>query len=412
MPGTTAWWSSQPTSPPSRARSAADIGGLVDGGPDVATFSEPNGLCLLPERVATNVGYDVVVADTVNHALRGVRLSDGAVTTVLGDGRQWMRGDSLEQLSSPWDVVWFDDALAIGMAGIHQLWRFDPRTGDVGVIAGTTSEGLVDGVGGQAWLAQPSGLTVDAEGETLWFVDAETSSLRRVRNGVVNTAVGQGLFDFGHRDGPAEVALLQHPLGVAMLPDGSVAVADTYNGAVRRYDPVGAEVTTLATDLAEPSGVVVDGDALLVVESAAHRLVRVPLPDAVGRTVDGNAQRTHRPPIDVAPGDVDLVVAFTPPKGQKLDDRYGPATFLTVSAAPPQLLVEGAGNGTGLTRSLQVADGVEGVLHVSVRAASCDDDSVANPACHVHQQDWGVPVHTTAGGSRRIELPLFAASAT
>ena len=41
---------------------------------------------------------------------------------------------------------------------------------------------------------------------------------------------------------------------MTVLPDGSVAVCDTYNGAVRRYDPASGEVTTLATDLAEPSG--------------------------------------------------------------------------------------------------------------------------------------------------------------
>ena len=81
----------------------------------------------------------------------------------------------------------------------------------------------------------------------------------------VRTAVGQGLFDFGHRDGPADAALLQHPLGVAVLPDGSVAIADTYNGAVRRYVPPApaaasgavGEGTTLARDLAEPSGLLV-----------------------------------------------------------------------------------------------------------------------------------------------------------
>src|SRR4051812_12577011 len=47
--------------------------GLLDGGPEEARFNEPNGLCLLPSEVAAEVGYDVVVADTVNHALRGVR---------------------------------------------------------------------------------------------------------------------------------------------------------------------------------------------------------------------------------------------------------------------------------------------------------------------------------------------------
>ena len=62
---------------------------------------------------------------------------------------------------------------------------------------------------------------------------------------MAGTAIGTGLFDFGHRDGPAADAALQHPLGVTALPDGSVAISDTYNGAVRRYDPATDEVTTL-----------------------------------------------------------------------------------------------------------------------------------------------------------------------
>jgi thiol-disulfide isomerase/thioredoxin len=384
--------------------------GLVDGPGDDASFNEPNGLCVLPPEVAQQVGYDVVVADTVNHALRGVALTGttGEVSTILGDGTQWMRGDGSDRLSSPWDVVWWDERLVVAMAGIHQLWAFDPRTGRVDVLAGTTNEGLVDGPARDAWLAQPSGLAVSIDGSTLWFADSETSSIRRLRNGVINTSVGAGLFDFGHRDGPAAQALLQHPLGVAMLPDASVAVADTYNGALRRIDIGSGEVSTLATDLAEPSGVVVDGDTLLVVESSAHRLSRVRLPDMIARSVAGDAQRTQRPAMEVVAGAVELEVTFTPPPGQKLDDRYGPSTFLTVSASPPELLVSGAGHGSELTRSLGIADSIsEGVVHVSVRAASCDDDSVANPACHVHQQDWGVPVRIVAGGARRIELPLF-----
>ena len=65
------------------------------------------------------------------------------------------------------------------------------------------------------------------------MVDPETSALRSLSDGQVRTAVGSGLFDFGHVDGPAEKALLQHPLGVVVLPDGSIAICDTYNGAIR-----------------------------------------------------------------------------------------------------------------------------------------------------------------------------------
>ncbi|MCX4846806.1 NHL domain-containing thioredoxin family protein [Streptomyces sp. NBC_00893] len=384
--------------------------GFADGGPETARFSEPQGLAVLPDgRIA--------VADTVNHAVRAFDPATGETTTPAGTGRQWWQGSPTSgparevDLSSPWDVAWFADRLWIAMAGVHQLWTYDPATETVRVAAGTTNEGLVDGPADEAWFAQPSGLAVSADGERLWVADSETSSVRYVeRDGTgfaVRTAVGTGLFDFGHRDGPAGQALLQHPLGVTALPDGSVAVCDTYNHALRRYDPASGEVTTLATDLREPSdAVLVDGD-LVVVESARHRLTRLRLPEEAVRVTD-RAHRTQRAATEIAPGTLRLDVVFQAPAGQKLDTRYGPSTRLLVSATPPELLAEGAGPGTDLFRDLVLADDVtEGVLHVSAMAASCDDDPANEyAACHVHQQDWGVPVRVGAGGASRLPLVL------
>ncbi|WP_124264298.1 thioredoxin-like domain-containing protein [Streptomyces sp. ADI98-10] len=381
--------------------------GLNDGGPETARFSEPQGLAVLPDgRIA--------VADTVNHAIRALDLTTGVTSTLAGTGRQWWQGTPTSgparevDLSSPWDIAWFGDRLWIAMAGVHQLWAYDPESGTVRVAAGTTNEGLVDGPAAKAWFAQPSGLAVSADGERLWVADSETSALRWVdRDEHVHTAVGTGLFDFGHRDGAAGQALLQHPLGVTALPDGSVAISDTYNHALRRYDPASGEVTTLATDVREPSdAVLVDGD-LVVVESARHRLTRLRLPDEAVR-VAGQAHRTQRAATEIAPGTLRLDVVFQAPAGQKLDTRYGPSTRLLVSATPPELLAEGSGAGTDLGRDLVLADGVtEGVLHVSAMAASCDDDPANEyPACHVHQQDWGVPVRVTAEGTPRLPLVL------
>ncbi|WP_087930566.1 NHL domain-containing thioredoxin family protein [Streptomyces albireticuli] len=375
-------------------------------GPDA--FSEPQGLAALPDGT-------VAVADTVNHALRAYDPATGAVTTLAGTGRQWMQGRPTSgpaldvDLSSPWDVAWFAGRLWIAMAGVHQLWTYDPETGTVEVAAGTTNEGLVDGPAGEAWFAQPSGLA--ATEDRLWIADSETSALRYVeRDGegfAVRTAVGTGLFDFGHRDGAADQALLQHPLGVTALPDGSVAVSDTYNHALRRYDPATGEVTTLATDLREPSDAVLDGDDIVVVESARHRLTRLRLPEEAVR-VESVAHRTQRAATDIAPGRLRLDVIFQAPAGQKLDTRYGPSTRLLVSSTPPELLAEGSGAGTDLGRDLVLADGVtSGVLHVSAMAASCDDDPENEyPACHMHQQDWGVPVRVVAGGAERLPLVL------
>jgi thiol-disulfide isomerase/thioredoxin len=391
--------------------------GLQSGTAQAAQFNEPNGLCLLPPEVRTTVGYDVVVADTVNHALRGVRLRDGRVRTLAGTGEQWMQGDPLPDhgfadtpLSSPWDVTWVPawGEVAVAMAGNHQLWSYDPVGGRLTVRGGTTQEGLVDGDLPLAWFAQPSGLATASDGATVWFVDAETSSIRRVTNGVVHTEVGSGLFDFGHVDGPATEALLQHPLDCCVLADGSLAVADTYNGAVRRYDPDHRLVSTLVSGLAEPSGVVALGNELLVVESASHRISRVRLPEEA-TMVRAPDMLSQRPTLTVRPGPVALDVEFKPPPGQKLDDRYGPAVHMVVSATPADLLAEGEGAGSDLRRLLLVGDAVtSGILHVSARVASCDDSDAEFPACHIHQQDWGVPVEVNAEGTAEVFLPLAA----
>ncbi|WP_406862096.1 NHL domain-containing thioredoxin family protein [Streptomyces sp. HUAS MG47] len=377
-------------------------------------FREPQGLALLPDG-------SVVVADTVNHVLQRLDLATGAVERIAGTGSQWMQGAPTSgpaldvALSSPWDVAWWQGKVWIAMAGVHQLWTYDPETGTVGVAAGTTNEGLVDGPAAEAWFAQPSGLA--AAGDRLWIADSETSAVRWIdTDGVVHTAVGTGLFDFGHRDGDAAQALLQHPLGVTALPDGSVAVSDTYNHALRRYDPATGEVTTLATDLREPSDAVLSpslrpGGApsgeIVVVESARHRLTRLRLPEEAVQ-VESVAHRTQREATEVAPGRVRLDVVFQAPTGQKLDERYGPSTRLLVSSTPAELLLSGEGAATDLFRELELNPAVtEGVLHVSAMAASCDDDpDIEYPACHVHQQDWGVPVKLTESGVSRLPLIL------
>ncbi|HVW44382.1 MAG TPA: NHL domain-containing thioredoxin family protein [Amycolatopsis sp.] len=376
--------------------------GSADGAFDAASFAEPCGLALLPADVAERAGYHLLVADTAGHLLRGIDLASGEVSTVAGTGNQWRDGGTEGKareidFTSPWDVVWWDDRAVVAMAGNHTLSTFDPVAGTVCRFAGTTVEGLRDGALDEAFFAQTSGLAV--QGERLWLVDAETSALRWIENGEVHTAVGTDLFSFGYRDGDAGEALLQHPLGVGVLPDGTIAIADTYNGAIRRYDPRTRRVSTLADGFAEPSGLVVTDDSLLVVESAANR-VRV-LPLSGDRHVAGGAHEVRRPPSVLAPGEVELAVVFTPPPGEKLDSAR-----LEVGASPPELLVEGGGTSTGLSRRITLAEGVEdGVLQIVAQAATCDEGA-ENPVCRVTRQDWGVPVTLAAGGPAALRLIL------
>src|SRR5699024_380171 len=73
----------------------------------------------------------------------------------------------------------------------------------------------------------------------------------------------------------------------------------------------------------------------------------------------------------------------------------------------------GAGRQTGLTRRLQLNPEItEGVLHATARAAACDGE-VGQPmpdsaACHLYQQDWGIPVtiHHDVSEGAHTELDL------
>lgn len=445
--------------------------GHADGDEETAQFAEPNGVLALPDQVAAEVGYDLLVADTTNHRLRGVKVGQDRllrsrtateVVTVAGTGAQWMQGEPLPRgegdarsfaLSTPWDLTWSHvlGRAVIAMAGVHQLWTFDPVTGALMVLAGTTQEGLVDGPAVTSWWAQPSGLDELPDGRIV-IADSETSAIRVLdpQTMQVSTLVGEGLFDFGHVDGPASTARLQHPLGVTALPDGRIAVSDTYNGAIRIVEepaadggtatggitalsgviglpdqpgaagseqpaPAQAHVVTVATDLNEPSDAIVgppiDGiGQLIVVESGTHRITWVPVAKAAERMIDRGAQRSERPVTEVGPGPLTVRVLFTPPPGHKLDDSLGPSTQVTISTTPSAMLTSGGGVDTALERTLELDPAyTEGVLHVSARAASCDaDPAIEFPACHMHQQDWGVPITVVEGGPDHLDLSLLA----
>jgi DNA-binding beta-propeller fold protein YncE len=314
--------------------------GLDDGDVATATFRQPQGSYY---DAATD---RLFVADTGNHALRIVDFGAGTVTTLAGDGRQAGYGireadGARSPLNSPWDVLLHDGVLYVAMAGPHQIWAFDPATGRGAVWAGTGEENLVDGPRLRALLAQPSGLAV-ADG-SLYVVDSETSSLRRVPldggpDAAVETLIGEGLFEFGDVDGAYPEARLQHPLGVC-AHGGAVLIADTYNHKIRRYDPAtGALSTWLGTgtpgladgpaglaSFDEPGGLCVLGDTLFVADTNNHRLRAADLATGTVRTLTlavpapARAALTDYDPVALAPGNGDLVVEIALLEGFKLN---------------------------------------------------------------------------------------------
>lgn len=233
-----------------------------------AAFRYPQGLAF---------GGDVLyVADAGNHAVRAIDVTSGTVRTIAGTGGQLRTSRDLAAgaLSSPWDLALAGDTLHVAMAGNHQLWAIDLRTGIAAHRTGSGAEELHDGSHAEAALAQTMGLAL--AGDTLLAADAESSAIREVdldASGDVRTVVGTGLFDFGDVDGTGDAARLQHPQGITVAPDGRVLVCDSYNDSLRWLDRADRRVTTWVRGLHEPGGIAVGARGAYVADTNAHRLV-------------------------------------------------------------------------------------------------------------------------------------------
>jgi hypothetical protein len=385
----------------------------VDGGFSDAAFNDPQGLLFLDSRT-------LLAADTGNHLIRRLDLVNETVETIAGTGAQARWGATggpakRTALNSPWDLELWDGVVTIAMAGPHQLWTLDLEKEDVGLLAGSGMENLVDGPAQVAAMAQPSGLSSD--NGRFWVVDSETSSLRYLdRSGCLFTSVGTGLFNFGYSDGPADDALLQHPLGVVVTPEGPV-VCDTYNSALRRYNLRSDQLVTLAREeLSEPSGAALLGGDLLVADTNNHRIVRVGLDGEVCPfeirhlsspmpvPIEGPVA-TEIGPVELA-GEVELSVTLPIPRGQMLDSSLGPPVQLSVSS--DELLPNGGllltGDELPARTRLALGGAEEDSLDVLLRVGTCEEGPGA--VCNLTERRWRVTVRRDEEGSPRLNLGL------
>ncbi len=256
--------------------------GLKDGTFAVAEFSDPQGMAL--------DGETLYLADRKNHAIRALDLQKETVRLVAGTGKKNLLGrlgtsGSAKKIAlcSPWDLLLHNKIIYVAMAGHHQIWTFDPAKSYVSAYAGTGWEELKDGPIKSAMFAQPSGLATD--GKYLFVADSEISAIRAVPlvgvKGNVSTIVGEGLFEFGDKNGVGNEVRLQHALGVAFI-DGKLLVADTYNSKIKIIDPYRRSCDTFvgsATEknFNEPAGLSIADGKLYVADTNNHRIQIVDL---------------------------------------------------------------------------------------------------------------------------------------
>ena len=140
----------------------------------------------------------------------------------------------------------------------------------------------------------PRSLDFDREG-TLWLITREGNQLLRLdlAGGVIHHVAGTGKKGFTGNGGPADVATLSGPKGIALAPNGDVYLADTENHVIRRVsvrhgniDAVAGTGTAgvalaanpLQTELRRPHGIFVDADGTIFIsDSENHRILSIPV---------------------------------------------------------------------------------------------------------------------------------------
>lgn len=211
-----------------------------DGGPPaIAGLVEPNGVAWV------GWGGRFYIADVADHRVRVADFQTNTIATFTGDGGAVHFGDDGPHVDAS---VHGPRAVEIGPDGAvyvleregNRLRRVDPKTGVITTIAGTKKGGYA-GDGGLAIEAQlngPKEMAVDRD-NNIYIVDTENNAIRRIdaASGLISTVAGTGKAGGGGDGGPATLAELDRPHGVAVGPDGSIYIGDTNNHRIRRIRP-------------------------------------------------------------------------------------------------------------------------------------------------------------------------------
>ncbi len=231
-----------------------------DGGPAItAQMNEPYGIVI-------DRGGNIYVADRQNKRVRRIDGKSGTITT-------------LAELVEPNGLALDREQRRLLVADVadHRVRMIDLASGALGTFAGT-GNGRHAGDGGAPEAADIFGARAVAlaPDDAVYILERQGSSLRRVRDGIIETVAGTGARGYAGDDHDARHAVFNAPKEMAVDGAGNVFIVDTENHALRMIDATTWIVTTIYGDLARPHGAVVGSDGSLYIgDSENHRVVKL-----------------------------------------------------------------------------------------------------------------------------------------
>ena len=146
----------------------------------------------------------------------------------------------------------------------NQLIREITTGGTISTVAGTPSTSGYSGDGKSATKAEisgPSYVTVDPSSGIIYFSDTANNVVRSITSGIINTFAGDNALGAGY-NGDLEAATsaqLFSPEGLAVDSSGNLYIGDTGNNRIRIVQKNGSSIDTYAGKANGSSGFYGDG---------------------------------------------------------------------------------------------------------------------------------------------------------
>jgi hypothetical protein len=259
-------------------------------GDDVPTMRAIDAQIKSPQGIWIGPSGNIYFADTGNHRIRQVRVSDNKkIFLMAGTGTAGYSGDSgaatAAQLTSP-NGGWMDALgyIYIADTGNNRIRKFTVG-GNISTVAGTGTAGY-SGDGGLATSAQinnPYGVWVDAS-RNIYIADAGNHRIRMVTTaGAISTVAGTGTPGHAGDGGAANIAQIDSPSGVCGTGPTTMIISDTMNGCLRKVvaGTISTWPLTMVPKLKSPKGIAVYYDDaiktlfLFIADQENHRIRRL-----------------------------------------------------------------------------------------------------------------------------------------